>query len=181
MAVLALVALWAFAEATLFFIVADVPIMAIGIRHGPRRAIVAACIAALAAAAGGLAMLEWAARDPVASRAAIESLPGIGSALVDRAVAGWNEGGAWAMLTASFGGTPYKLYAYAAGIGGTGAAGFLLASIAARLPRFLLVALVAGLAGPHLRRRLPPGLLWPLFAGCWIAFYAAYFVAMAGG
>lgn len=176
---LPLVALWAFAEATLFFIVADVPIMAAGIRHGLRRAMLAACIAAVAAALGGLVTLEWAAYFPAASRAAIESLPGIGDALIDHAVADWHHGGAGAMFAGSFAGVPYKLYAYAAGLEGAGAAGFFLASVAARLPRFLLIALVSGLAGPHLRRHLPPGLLWPIFAGCWAAFYAAYFIAMA--
>ena len=179
MAVLALVAVWAFAEAILFFIVADVPIMAIGIRLGLRRAIAAAGIAALAAALGGLAMLEWVAQAPAASRAALESLPGITPALADRAIADWSRGGTMAMLAGAFSGVPYKLYAYAAGVEGAGAAGFFLASLGARLPRFLLAALVAGIAGPHLRRHLSPQVLWPLFIGCWAVFYAAYFLSLA--
>jgi len=43
-------------------------------------------------------------------------------------------------------------------------------------PRFLLVALVSGLAGPFLRRRT----LWGLFVLAWGLFYAWYFASMAG-
>ena len=49
---LALIAVWALAEAVLFFIVADVPIMALGIRSGVKKALVGAGIAAVFAALG---------------------------------------------------------------------------------------------------------------------------------
>ncbi|MBO9517574.1 MAG: hypothetical protein J7493_05865 [Porphyrobacter sp.] len=175
------VALWAFAEATLFFIVADVPIMAIGIRFGVRRAVGAALIAALAAAFGGLVTMAWAAAAPEQSRAAIESLPGIGPEMFEQAASAWREGGAWAMLQGSFRGEPYKLYAHAAGVGGAGMVGFFLASLLARLPRFMLVALAGGLAGPTLRRWLPGRWLWIVFGLAWAAFYVWYFSTMAAG
>lgn len=174
MLALGIVALWAFAEATLFFIVADVPIMAVGIRYGARRGLLAALVAAVFAALGGVAMMEWASAAPDASRAAIESLPGIDSALLDGAGAEWREGGTWAMMRGSFGGTPYKLYAYAAGIDRAGIAGFFVASLIARLPRFLLIGWLSGLAGPYLRRRLPGRRVWLAFALAWALFYAWY-------
>lgn len=177
---MALVALWAFAEALLLFIVADVPISAIGLRSGIRRAVLAALVAAIFAALGGIAMLHWAASDPAGSRAVLESLPGISPALYDSAAADWREGGVLAMLAGSFQGVPYKLYAHAAGIGGAGTAAFFLASIIARLPRFLLVALAFGALGPHLRKRLAPRALWVLFGAGWSLFYAAYFTSMIG-
>jgi len=177
---LLLVACWAFAEALLLFIVADVPISAMGLRHGRKRALWAALVAATFAALGGLAMLLWAAGDPAGSRAVLESLPGISPALVNQASAAWHEGGTMAMLLGSFSGVPYKIYAHAAGIESAGMAGFFIASIIARLPRFLLVAAVFGTLGPALRRRFPMPLLWVLFGIGWSAFYTFYFLAMGG-
>lgn len=176
---LALVALWAFAEATLFFIVADVPIMAVGIRYGLRRSLVAALVAAVVAAVGGLMMMEWATVAPNASRAAIERLPGIDAALFDEAAMEWPTYGWAAMMEGAFRGVPYKLYAHAAGVNGTGMAPFFAASVIARLPRFVLLALLGSLIGPSLRRRLRPHVLWLLFVLAWTVFYAGYFALMA--
>jgi membrane protein YqaA with SNARE-associated domain len=179
---LPLVALWAFAEATLFFVVADVPIMAVGLRYGVRRALLAALVAAVFAACGGLAVMAWASVDPAGSRAAIERLPGIDAALFDGAAAAmaWPAVGWAAMMQGAFSGVPYKLYAHAAGVGGADMAAFFLASVIARLPRFALVAVFGGLIGPSLRRRLHPRTMWLLFALAWTAFYSWYFAAMAG-
>ena len=182
---LALVAIWAFAEALLLFVVADVPISAVGLRYGAKRALQAALLAAICAALGGLAMLHWAASDPAGSRAAILALPGITPALLDSASAAWRADGFIAMAVGSFQGVPYKLYAHAAGASGagagwTGTAIFLLASIAARLPRFAVIALVFGALRKPLRRLLPQWAIWPLFGAGWAGFYAWYFAAMAG-
>jgi membrane protein YqaA with SNARE-associated domain len=181
MLALGIVALWAFAEATLFFIVADVPIMAVGIRYGVRRSLTAALVAALAAALGGLVVMEWASVAPTTSRAVLESLPGIDAALFDEAATAWPAVGWAAMMEGAFRGVPYKLYAHAAGADGASMAAFFLASIIARLPRFALLALLGSLIGPTLRRRLRPPVLWTLFALAWSGFYAWYFAAMAGG
>lgn len=175
---LAIAALWGFAEATLFFIVADVPIMAVGFRYGTKRALLAALVAAVGAALGGLVVMHWAAIDPAGSRATIESLPGIGPALFDGAAVAWREGGVWEMLKGSFRGEPYKLYAHAAGVSGAGMAGFFLASFAARLPRFIMIAVVSGLAGPRLRTWIPKRLFWPAFVLCWTGFYAVYLLTV---
>jgi membrane protein YqaA with SNARE-associated domain len=177
--VLLLVAIWAFAEATLWFLVADVPIMAVGLRHGVRRGLVAAGIAAVCAALGGMVTMQWAATDPAGSRAAFEAVPGISAALFDEATAAYNQGGWQAMLAGSFAGVPYKLYAHAAGVAGSGMAGFALASVVARLPRFALIALVSGVIGPPLRKRIGARAVWILFAVGWTTFYAWYFAAMA--
>lgn len=181
---LALVAIWAFAEALLLFIVADVPISAVGLRYGAKRPLLAALLAAICAALGGLAMLHWAASDPAGSRAAILSLPGITPALFDSASADWHAHGFLAMTMGAFEGVPYKIYAHAAGLSGagtgwTGTAIFLLASIAARLPRFAVIALTFGAMRKPLRRLLPQWAIWALFGAGWAVFYAWYFAAMA--
>lgn len=178
MPALVIVALWALAEATLFFIVADVPISAIGLRYGVRSALIAAVVATLAAAIGGQAVLAWSAADPAGSRAALDLVPGIGPATIDRAAHDYAAGGAWAMLRGSFGGVPYKLYAHAAGIGGAGKAGFFLASCIARLPRFALVALGSGVLGKWLRPRLSRRAIAIAFIAAWTVFYAGYFAAV---
>ena len=175
---IALVALWAFAEALVWFVVADVPISAIALRHGFARAARASLVAALAAAVGGLVMLCWAAAAPEASRALLEHIPGIGPALIDGTVAHWRAGPFAAMLGGAFSGTPYKLYAHAAGLAGAAPLGFFAASLAARLPRFLIVAAVSGWLGPRLRRHAAPRAIAGIFAAFWVLFYCTYFWAV---
>jgi hypothetical protein len=175
--ILALVALWAFAESLLWFVVADVAISAVALRYGWKRALAAALVASVAAALGGLAMMGWANADPEGSRAAILALPGISSELFDQASSALHAEGFPAMLAGSFSGVPYKIYAHAAGVGGAGMAGLFLASVLARLPRFLLVGAVFGLAAPRLRRLLGKR-LWAVFVVAWALFYAWYWWSM---
>jgi hypothetical protein len=177
---LALVALWAVAEAVLFFIVADVPIMALALHKGWRAGLTTSLVAAVFAALGGVALAMWAASDPAGSRTAVLAVPGISAAMMDTAATAYAQDGFLAMLWGSFSGVPYKLYAHAGGVAGSNLALFALASIAARLPRFALIALAAGMAGPWLRTRLSPPVLWTIFAGAWIAFYTGYFLAHPG-
>jgi len=174
-----LVAVWAFAEAMLFFIVADVPISAIGFRYGFRRAAAAALVAALAAGGGGLIVKVWASADPEAYRTVLEHIPGISPGLISRAVSAYAGDPAGAMLLGSFKGIPYKLYAYAAGLSGATVLPFFAASIGARLPRFLLVATLSAAVGSALRDRLTAFRIRLLFLAFWVLFYAVYFTLMA--
>lgn len=178
---LALTAGWSFAEGLLFFLVADIPISWIALRHSWRRGLLAALIAAPSAALGGLAMALWASRDASAAAAALAALPAIDSALIGETAARWADGGYLAMAKGAFAGTPYKLFAFAHSQSPQGgAAMFLLGSIAARLPRFVLVALGVSLIGRVVGSWL--GLnarLW-LLALCWTGFYAWYFSVMPG-
>jgi membrane protein YqaA with SNARE-associated domain len=176
---LVIVAVWALAEASLFFIVADVPISAIGLKYGVKRALLAALVATLAAAVGGEIVLAWSAADPEGSRAALAQVPAITPAVIDRAAADYARGGTLAMLAAAFRGVPYKLYAHAAGIAGSGAASFFLASCIARLPRFALVAVVFGWLGDALRPRFSSRVIAITGLVGWTSFYLLYFAAMA--
>jgi hypothetical protein len=170
-----LVALWAFAEATLFFIVADVPISAIALRYGVKRGLLAALIAAVAAVPGGLAMLAWAANDPASCLAALQKVPGIGQAAIEQAAAAYQAGGMEAMLKGAFSGVPYKLYAYGAGTEGAGIGNFALDSLAARLPRFALVAIAFALLRKALEHKMSGRTLTVTFVAGWGLFYTAYF------
>jgi membrane protein YqaA with SNARE-associated domain len=176
--VIVLVAIWAFAEALVWFVVADVPISAIALRRGFGRAARASLVAAVMAALGGLAMVRWTMAAPETSRAVLEHVPGIGAPMIDDAVADWRDGAFSAMLGGSFSGVPYKVYAHAGGIYGTGFGGFLVASIAARLPRFLVVSTVSAWLGPLLRRHLSKWQIVFAFTAFWMMFYCAYFMAV---
>lgn len=178
---LLLIAIWALAEATLFFIVADVPIMALGIKAGWRKALVGAGVAAVFAAMGGLIVFSLAPADPLAWERALLMVPGISSDQMMEVLLDWEVGGPVAMMIGSFSGVPYKLYAFAAGVNGGGwggAIGLFLASILARLPRFALAALVAGWVGPRIVKRFGARIVWSGFALCWIGFYAWYWSVM---
>lgn len=178
---LALIAIWALAEATLFFIVADVPIMALAIKAGVKRALGGAVIAAVFAAIGGTALCIWAGDNPVRAYQWMLAVPAVDAALIDEVNASFEENGALAMVIGSFTGVPYKLYAFVASsyTNGCGSlALFFLASILARLPRFALVALIAGWVGPPLAERIGTRAVWGIFAGFWIAFYAWYWSVM---
>ena len=175
---LALVAIWAFAEATVWFIVADVPIMAVALKSGMRRGLVAALVATGFAAAGGVATWIWANASPEGVTALFERLPGIDADLIVEAAQEWDSEGLAGMTLGAFTGTPYKLYALAAVDRGSNPAMFFVASLVARLPRFMLIAVVAGWIGPRLRAAIGARAMWALFALGWAGFYAWYFAAM---
>jgi len=170
----ALAGLWGFAEATLFFIVPDVPISAVAALAGWRRGVVAALAAALGAMAGGLAMYLWGAADPEAARSAVVALPAIDRAMAEAVARDFTAGGYAAMLAGAFGGIPYKLYAVAAGEQGAPLAAFLVMTPLVRLPRFLLAAFAAAWTA----RFVPSRARLPVLAVVWIAFYAFYFAVM---
>lgn len=174
------VAAWAVAEAILFFIVADVPISLVAVRSGWRTGIAAASVAAVAAAAGGAFVYAWAARDPAGADAAMIALPAIDAALVTESQARFAEDGYAAMFLGSLTGTPYKLYAAAAGSQGATLAPFLILSALARLPRFLFAAIGAAWLSHALSGRLSMRGRLVLLAGFWLLFYAWYFWAMPG-
>lgn len=180
---LAIVAIWAFAEAIVFFIVADVPITYLAVRRGWRVATVAAIVAAIAAVPGGAIVYLWTASDPGAVRDLFIALPGIDAAMVERTADAYYSGGFAAMFEGSFSGVPYKLFAASAGAGSPPDAsmlGFLLASFFARAPRFVIVglgtALISGLLGRRMSLRAR---LLALTLG-WIVFYTWYFATMPG-
>lgn len=180
---LLIIALWAFAEAIIFFVVADVAVMALGVKAGTRRALTGAGIAALFASLGGIALYSWAAIAPDDVHDLMVMLPGIDQALVDEVQIDWQVNGTLGMFVGSFSGVPYKLYAYAAGTvsdlqSSAMLAGFAVASFFARLPRFVVVAVIAGEIGPRMIERFGKTRVWAGFVLGWTAFYAFYWSMM---
>jgi membrane protein YqaA with SNARE-associated domain len=170
-------ALWGLAEATFFFFVPDVLLSGVALRD-TRRALWAGVFALAGAMIGGVAMYGWGAHAPQQAAAAVEAVPAISPALMRDAHDALAGQGALAMILGPLSGTPFKVYAVQAASAGISFGTFLLASIPARLPRFLLVALLAGLAAHALRRRFAAPTIRAIWLGAWVLFYAVYFARM---
>jgi membrane protein YqaA with SNARE-associated domain len=178
-AALALVALWAFAEAILFFIVADVPISYVALRYGWRRGIFAAVIAAVMAGLGGVALILCVQWGILGFKQMIAALPAIDTAMMRDAADAFSDDGYWAMAKGAFSGIPYKLYAYAAAPAPPGGLfTFFIASFLARLPRFMIVALGISGIGHMLSRRIVMRGRLVILALMWAGFYSGYFANM---
>lgn len=177
---LLIVAGWSFAEAILFFIVADLPISVIAVRRGWRAGLKAALVAALAATVGGAVTYGWSAADYESARAAILALPAIDEALAAAARDQLASEGAAGMFWGSISGVPYKLYALAASSEGQPLFPFLLLSPLVRLPRFLGAALIASAISALLAPRIGLRARLAILGLVWALFYAWYFWTMPG-
>jgi len=170
---------WGFAEATLFFVVPDVLLTWRAVDR-PRRGFAACGPALLGAIAGGAATWAWGRADPAGARAAMEVLPGIGAELVRSVRADLASHGLGALLLAPLRGVPYKLYALEQGAASGSLPAFLLASVPARLLRFLAVTGLAAAARAGPLRSVSLRARRALHLVAWSAFYAAYLAIMGG-
>jgi membrane protein YqaA with SNARE-associated domain len=170
--------IWGVAEATLFFFVPDVLLSYIGLKRGVRPAARVSVIAAIGAVAGGIIMYLWAVQDYVTAHEAVLAVPAISEAMAARAEAAMAENWFLATFLGPLNSTPFKLYAILAPAAGAPLPAFALATIAARLPRFLVVSIGTALIGRALSRWLSERqLLWVLI-GAWLLFYAVFFALM---
>jgi membrane protein YqaA with SNARE-associated domain len=168
--------LWGLAEATLFFFVPDVILSYIGVKHGVKATVRASLIAAIGAAIGGAFMYLWAAADYAAARDVVLAVPAISAEMAARARdAMTSQGWFVASLLGPLSSTPYKVFAIFAPQAGAPLPLFMLASVIARLPRFLAVGSGVALIGRWLEPRIgAKRVIWVL-AGAWIVFYAVFF------
>ncbi len=168
--------IWGVAEATLFFFVPDVLLSYIGVKRGVKAAARASLIAAVGAGIGGAVMVLWSISNPDAVREAVLAVPAISEAMAARAESAMAAQG-WfaATLFGPLSSTPYKVYAIFAPHAGAPLPLFVLASVVARLPRFLLVGCGVALIARWLEPRLGPRRVLWLLIGAWVAFYAAFF------
>ena len=139
------------------------------------------CVGSATAGAvlGGAVMHRWGARVPARRSASVLSrLPAVSPAMITRVEREMPAHRYTAVLLGPLRGTPYKLYARAAGLQGDPLLPFLAWSVPARAPRFVLVTAGVGGLSELLRTRcpgLPEGTRWAVFAAGWTAFYAWYF------
>jgi hypothetical protein len=169
---------WGVAEATLFFFVPDVLLSYIGLKRGVKDAARASLIAAIGAGIGGAVMYLWSVNDPAAARAAVLAVPAISEAMAARAADAVAQNWFSATLLGPLTSTPFKLYAILAPHAGASVPAFALASVLARLPRFLIVSIGVALIGRGLSRWLGERQLLWLLIGAWLLFYAVFFALM---
>jgi membrane protein YqaA with SNARE-associated domain len=171
---LALGFVWGFAEATLFVIIPDVIIgwAALSDWRSGLRMLLAAISGAVA---GGLVLYAVATARPIAALAAVEAVPFVHHAMIERVAGDYRRLGPWAILFGPGNGVPYKVYA-ALAPPSADPVSFALLSIPARLERFLPAWLIFTLAGRGLRPWIashPRGTAL-VFAAVWAIGYAVY-------
>ena len=173
----ALAAAWGIAEATLFFIVPDVLLSWVAI-HDWKRALRTCTCALVGALVGGCIVWILGYLEPQPVREIFGLVPGISEQMIADVGQQLDSRGLIALFIGPLIGTPYKIYALEAAGAGYGLLVFLLVSIPARLMRFLVVTLVAGLASHVLRRIVSTRVLVWLHVFLWLAFYTWYFGVM---
>jgi hypothetical protein len=176
--VLALLFAWGFAEATVFFVVADLAVSWIAMRRGLKPGLAAALAASVGAVLGIALVYFWAAREPAAALALVDGVPFVTPELIQSLRANLEEQGPAAVLIAGVTGVPIKIAAALAPGAGIGPALFLAVGAAQRLERFVAVALLAAIVARLLRGRLSERSLTALWAALWALFYALYWTAL---
>jgi membrane protein YqaA with SNARE-associated domain len=170
---------WGFAEATLFFVVPDVWLGWVALVA--RRAAWAVLAVTLAGALLGGAVTYAVSRvaPPSTTAAIADGVPTVDEDAIDRVSREMEDHGPRSVL---FGpirmGTPYKLYARAAGVQEQSLAAFLLWSIPGRLERMLPVTVLALAVGYALRGWIAANraIVLGVYASVWLAVYAVYVV-----
>lgn len=168
---------WGLAEATLFFIVPDVLLSALALAR--LRAALAACAwATLGALAGGAAMYFWGAAAGAEAWSLLDGVPAVDPAMQARVRDSLAREGLPALFLGPLTGTPFKLYAVAAGQQAADLAAFLAVSAPARAARFVLVCLLAYTVSRLLAPRYALPTRYGILAATWLLFYAGYFMHM---
>lgn len=170
-------AIWGFAEATLFFVVPDVW-LTFAARAHLASGLKAVAWALGGALAGGLLMYQLGVSYPEQVLSVVETVPAVSEAQVETARTQLEEKGPWAIVLGPLTATPYKVYAVLAAEAGFSASAFLLWSIPARLPRFILAVVAA-----HFALRFLVGRGWVrnrtrTLVGFWLIFYAVFLSTM---
>lgn len=168
---------WGLAEATLFFIVPDVLLSWVAMKHY-RRAMIACTWTTAAALVGGAAIWWLGATDPDRIRDIFDWIPAIGHAMTDDVAEQLESRGIGALFIGPLIGTPYKIYALEAAGAGFGLMTFLLVSIPARMMRFVVVTSIAAVSSHYLKRIISMRVLYGLHVSLWVGFYAFYFSVM---
>lgn len=166
-AALALLFVWAVAEATVWPILADFLLAPMAlVRRSRFRALMAAVLAGMSI--GGIVTVLTAHLSPGFTLDVLRDLALVGEAQIERASALLDEHGAAGFLIQPVSGVPFKVWAVIAGGQGILPALVIPAFIVARAARMLAVGAIATAAGRLLRPRLRD----------WFAVVAALYVVL---
>lgn len=162
--------IWGFAEGTLFFIVPDVLLSALALSN-LRRALLACLFATAGAMIGGALMYGWGQAAPETAVGMVARVPAVSAEMMTLAYDDMTRMGAIATIFGPLTATPYKVYASQAASAGIPFAVFMLVTPVARLPRFLLVSVLAGGLARWLRPRMSSAMLYGIWAVAWLTVY----------
>jgi hypothetical protein len=109
----------------------------------------------------------------------VESVPTISPAMMSRVAAQLNNEGLLALFFAPFIGLPYKTFAVQVYHSDVALWSFLLATIPARLSRFVLTVWLCAWLAKRLRGVVREGTILILWGGFWLIFYFQYFHSVA--
>ncbi len=170
---------WGVCEASFFFLVPDLLLMAIGIMSF-KRGLRAIGFAVFGALCGGMMLYSVAALSLIESEALsafLLDIPFISGSMLETIDNGMAVSPEMTLLTSGFIGIPYKIYAVFAGLHGMNVLSFLLLSGLMRTLRFtFLVLLVEFLLKRPLKRHCTLKqiyVIWALISG---AIYLIYFI-----
>lgn len=165
---------WGLAEATLFFVIPDVILTYIALKN-IKKALLACLYALIGALIGGTILYFWSSSDPKQVVTILNAIPAINSEMIHEVEQSLRQDGLLAMVLGPTQGIPYKIYASFAPTVGIGYFSFLLASIPARLMRFLAVTVMAWLVSKYVFGKCT---LWQkqmILTGVWVLVYVVYF------
>ena len=166
---------WAFAEATLWFIVPDV-FAGFVVLFAPRRFSRTLGAVVVGGLLGALALTSLTAATGGISRLLV-ALPGITYADLGQASVELQAQGAVALLNGPLQGLPVKVYVHEAALLATPLPVLAAFVVLNRLERVGISLLLAMAVGSALRRRIAqwPRLALALYVGLWAAIYVAYY------
>lgn len=169
--------LWGFSEATLFFIVPDVLISFIAVRHF-KRSLYSIIFTLVGALLGGSLIYFIGVHHEQELLTVIEKVPAISAERINGVKGDLVEQGVNAILLGPTKGTPYKIYAAESHGAGISYLHFLLISIPARAIRFVLTAVLSHTVLALLPKKVPVAYKYIILTLFWLGFYLFYFSVM---
>ena len=170
----ALAFLWGLAEASFFFIAAEVLVTLVAMRD-PVRALRMGLLAVLGATIGAAALYFWGARDAFGSMTLLALLPGLSPDIISAAEEALQRYGLAAVPAGVLSAATGKAHAILAHDLGIGFAAFIAVFAAIRLLRLLLAGCVAFCLGALLGNIFSRRALTLLWALAWAAIYVRIF------
>lgn len=167
---------WGLSEATLFFLVPDIWLTWVVLHHTDK--IIPTYLWTLAGAMlGGATMYLWSIQSPALLKQVLDAIPGISHELIKFSAESLKTDGFLAMLSGSFSGTPYKLYASQAYEANISLTNFILMTVPARLARWSVLGFITwqikNNTAPQNQRKLTQ--FWVV---AWFINYIIYFSIM---
>lgn len=177
MGIIVLAMIWGFGEATLFFIVPDILITLLALQQ-LRRALWASLYVAIGAVFGGIVMYYWGKYSLAQALQILDFIPAISIEMFNEVRQALETQGLPAMFIGAITGVPYKIFAVQASVTGIDLLPFIIASLLARLGRWIALSLLTYGITQTILIRWSNLNRYRLLLGIWGIFYVFYFSIM---